>query len=598
MRIHYWLFLTAVVLGLALRVPGWFTADEKRHFGLFEPDEIQHVHIALIQFEKLAPELPLPETPQQVNARGYGKLLGVVAYAWWRLSGQEPSVAGLVLMGRQLSTLYFLLLLFVAYRLARELGLERAAAAWAPLLLALCDLNATYSHYAVPASGYLLLLTVFMWGGVRYWRGRARPETLRRNFETPQPETPRRNFGAFLAKDAFEEHRRRGVAGFLLLALGAGGCFAFKFDFLPLVVGLGVLLASASSGSPFSVRPAGGDRGKQLAIWRWIEPLFRLRTWAIVVLFLAATVFFYQLCVAFNFTWAGMAYSFEVMSQENRDVIARDLHWLVNPTLYLLAVVAGIGLPACAAALFGAMRLRGHSAPAEKPRLHWWHHGWWIPAGLLLLEFGVRWSIDTPFVRRANEFMPFLAILAAYGLHRTWLAPRRARQLRWAVAGYGLALCLVGQSNHWFDTRERARAFLLAQYADSEQRIAYTEYAYAAGSPKSGRFRRGEWDLLVTAEPWYSRFHRSFTTPTPGRQPHCGSEIYHNPGERECAFFQRILRGDHPDIRQVAHFRTRTVLPERWLYRWLFGTFETFVGDVRIFEWTANDSGPPSVMEE
>lgn len=578
MRTHHWILLIAVVLGLALRLPGWFSADEKRHYGLFEPDEIQHVHIALIQLEKLAPELPLPETPEQVNARGYGKLLGVAAYAWWRLSGQEPNIAGLVLMGRQLSTIYFLLLLFIVYRLARDLGLERQSAAWATLLLALCDLNATYSHYALPASGYLLLLTVFMWGGVRYWR--LRSEEHRR---TGNPAAE----GRRLLQDG-----RRWWGVLLLMALGAGGGFAFKFDFLPAVFGVGIVLVAGMGAA--SVPSSGGGS----SVKRWISRAVTGRRLVTVGLFLAATVFCYQLCVAFNFSWAGMAYSFKVMSQENRDVIARDLHWLFNPTLYLLAVVAGIGLPACAAALFGAMRLSGHSAQAEKIDLHWWRHGWWIPAGLLLLEFGVRWSIDTPFVRRANEFMPFLAILAAYGLHRTGLASRRAYRLRWAVAAYGLVLCLVGQSNHWFDTRARARDFLLAQYADGEQRIAYTEYAFAKGSPKSGRFRRGEWDLLVTAEPWYSRFDKSLTTPTPGRQPDCGSEIYHSPGERECAFFQRILRGDHPDIRQIAHFRTRTVLPERWLYRWLFGTFETFVGDVRIFEWTANESDPPSVMKE
>lgn len=569
----HWILLAAVVLGLALRVPGWFTQDEKSHYRLFEPDEIQHVEIALIQVKKMAPDLALPETSEQVNARGYGKLLGVVAYGWWRLSGQEPNVAGLVLMGRQLSTGYFLLLLFVTYRLARQLGLPQRAAAWATLLLALCDLNASYSHYAVPASGYLLLLTVFMWGGVRYWR------------EWNQPPEERRRL------------RGRLWAGFLM-ALGAGGSFAFKFDFLPAVVGVGVVLLAQST--------LGGAKVPN-SVASLVRTVFHWRSLAGASLFLAATVFCYQLCVAFNFTWAGMAYSFKVMSQENRDVIARDLHWLLNPSLYLLAVVTGIGLPACAAALFGAMRLGSHSArvfapdsivgakPQSPP---WWRDGWWIPAGLLLLEFGVRWSIDTPFVRRANEFMPLLAILAAYGLHRTWLVPRAARRLRLAVAAYGLALCLVGQSNHWFDTRARAREWLLDHYPTAEWRIGYTEYTRVKGSPESGRFRRGEWDILATAEPWYGRFSKSFTTPTPGRYPDCASEIYHSPGLRECDFFQQVLAGEHPHLRQIAHFRTRAVLPERRLYRALFGTFETFLGDVRLYEWTATDTGPPNLLRE
>jgi hypothetical protein len=302
-----------------------------------------------------------------------------------------------------------------------------------------------------------------------------------------------------------------------------------------------------------------------------------------------------------------MRYSFAIMSQENRDVIARDLHWFFNPSLYLLAVVAGIGLPACGAALFGAMRLRGDSAEvfdpdsivgAAKGTPAWWYAGWWLPAALLLLEFGVRWSMDTPFVRRANEFMPFLTVLAAYGLHRTGLARADARRLRLAVAGYGLVLCLVGQSNHWFDTRLRARDWLLDHYSTTEWRIGYTEYTRVKGSPESGRFRRGEWDILVTGEPWYGRFQRSFTTPTPGRLPDCASEIYHSPGAAECTFFQRLLTDQHPHVRQIAHFRTRTLLPERWLYRALFGTFETFLGDVRIYGWTAEDAAPPNLLDK
>ena len=582
MRTHHWILLAAVVLGLALRVPGWFTQDDKAHYRLFEPDEIQHVEIALIQLKKMAPDLALPEPREQVNARGYGKVLGVVAYGWWRLSGQEPSVAGLVLTGRQLSTGYFLLLLFVTYRLACQLGLPQRAAAWATLLLALCDLNASYSHYAVPASGYLLLLTVFMWGGVRYWRER-NPNAEERN---PTPEERRRLRGRLRAG--------------LLMALGAGGSFAFKFDFLPAVVGVGVVPLTAAAARERN----GGWRG---AVKNVAWELRRWRTLLRIGLFLAATVFCYQLCVAFNFSWGGLVHAFRIMSQENRDVIARDLHWLLNPSLYLLAVVAGIGLPACAAALFGAMRLGGHSArvfdpdgivgakPQSPP---WWRDGWWIPAGLLLLEFGVRWSIDTPFVRRANEFMPLLAILAAYGLHRTWLVPRAAHRLRLAVAAYGLALCLVGQSNHWFDTRVRAREWLLDHYPTADWRIGYTEYTRVKGSPESGRFRRGEWDILATAEPWYGRFSKSFTTPTPGRYPDCASEIYHSPGLRECDFFQQVLAGEHPHLRQIAHFRTRAVLPEHWLYRALFGTFETFLGDVRLYEWTATDTGPPNLLRE
>jgi hypothetical protein len=48
----YWLAL-ALLLGLALRVPGWFTQDHKANWQTFEPDEGQHVHIATTRFNDL-----------------------------------------------------------------------------------------------------------------------------------------------------------------------------------------------------------------------------------------------------------------------------------------------------------------------------------------------------------------------------------------------------------------------------------------------------------------------------------------------------------------------------------------------------------------
>ncbi len=114
-----------------------------------------------------------------------------------------------------------------------------------------------------------------------------------------------------------------------------------------------------------------------------------------------------------------------------------------------------------------------------------------------------------------------------------------------------------------------------------EERIAYTPYAYAANIPDS-ESHRAEWTYLIAHETFYSRYGLSFTTPF--GFPDCCEEVYHCGGEAECAFFQGLLtRPATVGIAPVATFRTVDIFPERLLYHALFGYFETFLGDTRIY---------------
>jgi hypothetical protein len=48
-----WLLPLALLLGLILRVPGWYTQDIKDDWVTFQPDEGQHVHAATHRYNEL-----------------------------------------------------------------------------------------------------------------------------------------------------------------------------------------------------------------------------------------------------------------------------------------------------------------------------------------------------------------------------------------------------------------------------------------------------------------------------------------------------------------------------------------------------------------
>ncbi|MCB0569479.1 MAG: hypothetical protein KDC66_06945, partial [Phaeodactylibacter sp.] len=202
----------------------------------------------------------------------------------------------------------------------------------------------------------------------------------------------------------------------------------------------------------------------------------------------------------------------------------------------------------------------------------------WIFLGFIILEFLALWSLDATFVRRANIFLPFIAVLAAYGL--MGIRKNMLRRLVIAAVGlYTLAIAWEGQSNAWWDTRYAAREYLLGHY--DGRRIEYSPYAMAIGMPKGVPLgERG--DILVAHETYYSRYWKSLTTPF--TIPKCCEEVYHCISVEDCERYQGLLSGQSPDYREVQRFDSRAWLPERKLYKQWFGTYETFLGDVIIFE--------------
>ena len=520
-RTGRYLLALALLLGLALRVPGWFTQDVKDDWQTFEPDEGQHVHAATHRLNDLWSGPPVGDYRSAPwNVRGYGHLMAYAAWGWYTVVGRPPSFRDLLMLGRQFSTAFALLLIGVVYAAGRAAGLDPPGAGTAALLLAGCDAHATISHYALPAAGYVFWCYLAVLGALRLAR------------------------------------RPPGLTALAWLAVGAGGALAFKFDVLPLAWG-GLYLLWLT----LAERRLPG----------WYVPLG--------VAGVVATV------AAFWWGWPpeSIGKTFATLRELNAGGVPLDDHWVDNLIVYPAGVLAGVGLPVFALAAYGLYRLLvgadagagggGKAEVAGRTALLVYLVGW------LLSEFAVRWSVDTAFIRRVNVFMPAVCLLAAYALVRL----RRRRWLPPAVVAYTLAFAVVGQSNHWFDTRYAMRDYVNHELP-ADARVEISGYVSLQGLRKTRFYGHGEWDYLVLHETYYSRYWKSMTTPF--GLPECCAGVYNCRGEDECRYFQALLGGQAPGVRLRRAFRPLRLFPERIAYAHWFGNYETFLGSTLVFERT------------
>jgi hypothetical protein len=534
----YWLLPLALLIGLGLRVPGWYTQDIKASWKTFEPDEGQHVHAASVRFNELYDGDEVVQlSGDPWNVRGFGYLMGNTYFAWHRISGQLPEYENFILHGRRLSTLFALLLILSVWYIGRVSALPPPWAGLAALLVASCDVNATYSHYCLPASGYIFWCYLAILGALRL------------------------------------AHGHTSVGNLFLLALGTAGALAFKFDVLPLIWGGLLLLYLAFT-----------DRSLR---W-WFIPL------GIGFILIFTWLFWY------GWSWESIQSTFKALRELNRDGVPVDNHYRDNLIVYPMGVLAGIGLPAFGLAIWGLVRLllrrndeRSGTAPnfteglgeaaGAKKRINIkvekvdrrillvYLFGW------LLSEFLVRWSVDTAFIRRVNVFMPAVCLLAAYALYH-W------RPRLWVPIGlvvYTLAFGIVGQWNHWYDTRYDMREFVNTEIP-KDAKIAVSGYVQHQGLRKTRFFMSIDWDYAILHETYYSRYWKSMTTPF--GMPVCCDEVYNCQIEEQCKEMQALLLGTSDDARMIRAFIPFDIFPERLFYRSLWGNYETFLGTTLVYE--------------
>ena len=516
--------ILALLVGLALRIPGLFWGNIDRSDGVvLEPDEFQHIALAADYVHHWGGETGQDLPYRFWNTRAYGCQLGGLIFLAEKLGFEVSYLTNHALLGRFLSIFYAILLIYTVYLLGNFIFEDRNVGVLAASLFAVFDLHVTYSHYALPASAYQFWVHLSLLLMFRYYRHLS-------------------------GKKVTERQTLLEIVLGTALAL----TFGLKFDFLPFFL-LGIILLVAWR--------QGFIRFSSLLLRG-----FRIGTVVLIC---------FPVVHGFAFSWEDLIYSFQVAQGFNQNAIPQDNHWMHNPILYISGVIGGTSIWVFLATLMGMVTLgKGF---LERFKLH---PAWFFFLLFVAMEFAVRWFLDTPFIRRANVFLPFMAITAAWYLLTQFNALRSRKS--WIVSFvflYTLGIAIFGQNNFWQDTRYQALDSI--QRTAKGKKIYYSTYAKIPAMPAQNANSPDEADILVVHETYYGRYWKYFTTPF--KIPDCCEEVYNCANEELCIFYQDLL-SDRSSFELVKTYPTYHPFPERRLFKYLFGTYETFLGDIKIYK--------------
>jgi len=486
----------------------------------FEPDERQHIGIAKHLIHRVDPSLVrATRLPFQLNARGFAVQLGLLALVAGRL-GLRLSDVNMVMLGRCLSVFYGTLLVIALYVFFAFILRDSTAGFLSGLLLAGSDLHVTYSHYALPEVPHAFWFFVSVMLLVRYHTGR-----------------PTR---------------------WITLGLGItlGLCVAFKLDVVPsLTFGLLLLLQ------------------RQRAWQQRVVDLSYVTLVAVCTLLLSwATLDVDRFVQSAQWVW-----------RRNYDAVVNGNHLLYNPVLYFAAVVAGTSAPAFCASVLGIRDSVRSTDPLARRTA-------FVLLLASLLFFIAYWLGDATFVRRASVFVPVCALFGGLSLTRLWRRGRLALMVP-LIIGYTFALTGISQQAFVNDTRYQARTYLDSNWPEQTgAMVVYDQYSRAAVRHRANGISiqhprianavsYADVGLVVLHETYYGRYVKYFTTPF-GIPESC-DDVYHcKPGALNVV--QGIIFNRTP-LKLLKRYEVWHPFPERIAFKALFGTYETFVGDVLIY---------------
>ena len=524
--------LLIILLAVLLRSIGlfWGKANEEK-YDRFQVDEFQHVEIAIEWLQKVDPTF-YPDfvfTFGAFNAPGLGSHIAIVAYPiskFYPLKEQH-----LLIIGRLISLLYSVLMVVLLWRMGRFFFNNENVGLLAGLLYAVFDVSVTHGHYVIPAISYGFWVYFSIFQIAKLYR---------------------------LYKTGGDHHKYSMFKQAVLVGLGLGMSMSVKYDYLPAFLFVFLLAFLYIQ-----------DRSR----------IRLLRSWFLYALGVAVFTFFAS--TLFDFSLYDFIHSFGRLYKENQNVVAEDTHWFTNPILYFFAVVAGSSLVVF---LFFVGAIVGL---VKKHKSQWLSPAsieLYILVALVAAEFMVRWAIDTPFIRRANIFMPFLAMLAALGmirfLHEGKFFSKDFRKGILALSVlYTLGICLVSQYNFYDEPRYRAAKYIRNNYSETEK-VWALPYSSAVGLPPSNQDDVKGSELVLLHEAYYGRYTKSFSTPF--IIPEKPEQIYHCHGGQDHVAKIQGLVYETGNFRIVERFSTNELFPERILFRFLFGSYEPFNGDLLI----------------
>ena len=251
--------------------------------------------------------------------------------------------------------------------------------------------------------------------------------------------------------------------------------------------------------------------------------------------------------------------------------------WLRNLVNVPAVLLVGLGLPAC---LFIAAGVGQACRDVARRRA-------WLCLLLPVLAFTVYMAVLAPvtYYRHYLPLLPAAALLAACGLYATRWAQRRwflALFFAWPAL---LALDMVSDYHsdprialrQWFASHPNTRVFYSFYVnppvqALGNSRLFRPEYAFGAAAA----LRQAQY--LILSENWYdTAFANELNGPLVDDLDHL---IKTTPAYAR--FYRAALAGSQPHLQPEQALEVENFMPELVVHRALYGTFQLFVGDIRI----------------
>jgi len=255
--------------------------------------------------------------------------------------------------------------------------------------------------------------------------------------------------------------------------------------------------------------------------------------------------------------------------------------WLRNLVNIPSVLIVGLGIPACLFLPAGvrAIAREGGSGLA-----------WLCLAPVVVFALFMMFISPVTYYRHYLVLIPAVALVSAYGLWTTSLA-----QQRWFVPLF-LPLFMVWpallaldfeldhlhdprmQLKGWYEEHPDDRVFFSyfvtpPEKAKSQSKLFFPEYAFGdAQKLKYGNY-------LILSENWYDT---AFANELNGPVISIPERLIKTKPEY-AEFYRTTLAGKHPNLKLEQAVDIQNFMPELVLHKWLYGTFQMFVGDIKIY---------------
>jgi len=261
--------------------------------------------------------------------------------------------------------------------------------------------------------------------------------------------------------------------------------------------------------------------------------------------------------------------------------------WIRNAVNLPVVHIVGLGLPAC---LFVWTGLK-HALADRVRRPLWLAHAPAAVYGAYMLLLG-----PITYYRYYLPLFPVTVLLASYGFWESGWSRRKLFLILFLI--YPALLTLDSEYNYRNDPRREVRPWY-AKHSDA--RLYATYYVVPPKAAKQVRLFNpdsylrygnrylGAADYLILSENWYdTAFPNELNGPIAWRP-----EWLIKTTPEYALTYRRILSNQDPSLKLEVEFKLKHFMPEFLLHRLFYGSFQLFVGDLRIYRVVA-ESEPTS----